>query len=91
MTTLHLGEEMTREEFLRRQRLEAARRSHWLEVDRADLEPWRFNVLVHKQTGNRYRIYRGLVDALHSPVTAYARVGEKAGVTTDVLLLEPVT
>lgn len=91
--TLGLGpldERMTREDLLRVQRMEAARRSSWTELEYADLEPGRRGTFVHKRTGARYRPYHGLVDpAYPSPVTAFARRGAKGGTTHDVVLLEP--
>jgi hypothetical protein len=74
---------MMREELLRQQRLYAVRRSNWEELASSEVvfaRRW----VEHRPTRRRFKVSRGLLDAVYSPVTAYV-ITENGG---DVIALE---
>ena len=73
-----------REELRRQQRRHLAEHSNW---PRLNLDELRFERrwVVHEPTGKRYRLMRGEVDGLHTPVTAWA-----IGRGGETVFLEPV-
>ena len=54
----------------REQRLRIAMRSAWPKLRRMDLDFGRFSIR-HVPTGTEYRVHRGEVDAVYSPIAAY--------------------
>lgn len=68
-----------RDELRRSQRLEIARRAGLRELERDDLRARPFRLLEHRPTGERFRVFHGVADALYiGAVAAFYRDGDDA-------------